>query len=111
MANLAGGEGTGYAANGDALGPRATAGVQVNEISIELLREKLLTFSGASLNEADVVKLLGDLLDSGGGVTLELQDVRIKLIRREGRFSLKKDDSRRPSSMPPHGSSLPPRGR
>jgi hypothetical protein len=73
----------------------------LNEVSSEQLRDKLLAVLGSQLQEHEVIKLLFDLLNSGGGVTLELDDIRLKLIRRDGKFGLKKEDSRRTSTVPP----------
>lgn len=72
----------------------------MNEVSSELLRDKLLAIVGSQLQDQEVMKLLCDLLSCGGGVTLELDDIRLKLIRREGRFGIKKEDPRR-STVPP----------
>lgn len=74
----------------------------MNEVSNEQLRDKLLALVGAQVTEADVTKLLAELLSCGGAVTLEIDDVRMKLIRREGRLSFKREDARRVSTMPPH---------
>ena len=80
----------------------------MSEVSSEHLRERLTGLAGAQLPDADVLKLLHDLIGCGGSVTLELDEMRVKLIRREGRFILKKEDSRRPSSsMPPRASRRP----
>lgn len=73
----------------------------MNEVSSEQLRDRLLAMIGSQLQDPEVMKLLADLLSCGGGVTLELEDVRLKLIRREGRFSVKKEDIRRSSTVPP----------
>jgi hypothetical protein len=73
----------------------------LNEVSSELLRDKLLAIIGSQLQDQEVIKLVSDLLSCGGGVTLELDDIRLKLIRREGRFGIKKEDSRRTSTVPP----------
>lgn len=75
----------------------------MTEVSSEWVRDKLLALTGAQVTEADVSKLLMELLSCGGGVTLELEDVRVKLVRREGRLSFKREDLRRVSTMPPHG--------
>ena len=72
----------------------------MNEVSAEMMRDKLLALLGSQLQDAEVVKLLADLLSCGGGVTLELDEVRVKLIRREGRFGMKKEE-RRSSTVPP----------
>jgi hypothetical protein len=79
----------------------------LSDVSSEKLRERLLALTGAQLPEVDLIRLLGDLISCGGGVTLELDEVRLKLIRREGRFMLKKDEQRRSSTVPPHGSRRP----
>jgi DNA repair protein RadC len=67
--------------------------------SPERLRERLSALGGAQLSEAEVIKLLTDLINFGGGVSLELDELRVKLIRREGHFALK--DARAHSSLPP----------
>jgi hypothetical protein len=82
---------------------RFTEGAALTEVSSEQLRDKLLALVGSAVTEAEVSKLLAELLSCGGGVTLELDDVRVKLIRREGRFSIKKEDLRRTSTAPPRG--------
>jgi hypothetical protein len=46
------------------------------------------------------------LIGCGGGVTLEFNDMRLKLIRREGRFILK-EERRSSSSIPPRASRRP----
>jgi hypothetical protein len=79
----------------------------LTEGSSEKLRERLLALAGAHLPEVDVVRLLNELIGCGGGVMLELEDVRFRLIRREGRFMLKKEDLRRSSSIPPRASRRP----
>jgi hypothetical protein len=78
----------------------------LTEVSSELLRDKLLALAGAQVSEAEVSRLLAELLSCGGGVTLELDDLRLKLVRREGRFTFKKEESRRASSFPPKNSGL-----
>jgi hypothetical protein len=76
----------------------------------EILRERLQAMTGNPVADADVARLLMELLAAGDGVTLELEEGRWKLIRRDGRFVLKKDDARaRQSTMPPRYSNRPPR--
>jgi hypothetical protein len=80
----------------------------LSEVSTEHLRERLIGMAGAQLPDSDVLKLLADLIGCGGGVTLELDEMRVKLLRREGRFVLRKEDLRRTSSsMPPKASRRP----
>jgi hypothetical protein len=80
----------------------------LSDDAIELLRERLHALTGNPIADADVARLLTDVVAAGGGVTLEVDDGRWKLIRRDGRFVLKKEDSRaRPSTMPPRPSSRP----
>jgi hypothetical protein len=74
-------------------------GVQLSEVSPERLRERLSALGSAQLSEADVIKLLTELISCGGGVSLELDELRVKLIRREGHFALK--DGRTHSTFPP----------
>lgn len=73
-------------------------GAPVAEVSPERVREKLVALTG-QLSEGDVIKLLTELLAVGGGVSLEIDELRVKLIRREGHFALK--DGRTHSSLPP----------
>lgn len=74
-------------------------GVPLTEVSAERVREKLGALGSTQLSEADVIKLLTELINCGGGVSLELDELRVKLIRREGHFALK--DGRSHSSLPP----------
>jgi hypothetical protein len=74
-------------------------GVPLTEVSAERLRERLSALGNSQLSEADVIKLLTELINCGGGVSLELDELRVKLIRREGHFALK--DGRPHSSLPP----------
>jgi hypothetical protein len=71
----------------------------LTEVSPERLRERLSALGSSQLSEADVIKLLTELINCGGGVSLELDELRVKLIRREGHFALK--DGRPHSSLPP----------
>jgi hypothetical protein len=67
-----------------------------------ILRERLNALLGGHITDTDAIKLIADVINTGGGVNIELDDGRWKLIRRDGRFVLKKDEPRaRPSSMPP----------
>ena len=71
----------------------------MTEVSPDRVRERLGTLSGNPLSEADVIKLLTELLKCGGGVSLELDELRVKLVRREGHFLIK--DGRIHSTNPP----------
>ena len=72
------------------------------DATLEILRERLQALAGAQLPDGDIVKLLTEIVACGGGINVELEDGRWKLIRRDGHFVLKKDDARpRPSTMPP----------
>ena len=73
----------------------------MTEVSPERVREKLGALTG-HLSESEVIKLLTELLAVGGGVSLEIDELRVKLIRREGHFALK--DARTHSSLPPRSS-------
>jgi hypothetical protein len=76
----------------------------------DILRERLHAMSGNLVPDADIERLLVEVLAAGGGITLDLGEARWKLIRRDGRFALKKDDVRaRPSTIPPRYSNRPPR--
>ena len=71
----------------------------MTDVSRERVREKLIALGGSQLTEADVIRLLTELISCGGRVTLELDELRVKVIRREGHFALKEDRSH--SSLPP----------
>lgn len=73
----------------------------MSDVSTEHLRDKLLALVGSQVTEADVARLLVEVLGCGGGVTLDLNELRLKLLRREGKLTFKKEDARRASSMPP----------
>jgi len=81
-------------------------GFSFSELSSDRVRERLLSLMNAHVSESDVIKLLIELIGCGGGVSLELDELRIKLVRREGHFALK--DGRVHSSFPPR-SVRPPR--
>lgn len=66
-----------------------------------LLRDRLNGLVGVQMDADEVAKLLGDVISEGGGVTIETDDGRYRLVRREGKYELKKSDLRR-SSFPPY---------
>lgn len=70
---------------------------------IDSVRGKLSALAGTPLEDQDVAALLGEVMASGGGVQIEIDDgTRYKLIRRDGKFVLTKDSSRaRSSTVPP----------
>jgi hypothetical protein len=69
---------------------------------IDSLRGKLSALAGAPLDDLEVAELLAEIVSSGGGVHVEIDDgSRFKLIRRDGKFVLTKDARNRPSTMPP----------
>lgn len=70
----------------------------MTDVSPDRLRERLGALAGNVLSEADVIKLLTELLNCGGGVSLELDAMHVKLVRREGHFVLK--DSRFSTNPP-----------
>lgn len=82
----------------------------MTDVSTELVRDKLLALIGAQATEVDLTRVLTELLRGGGGVTLEFDDVRLKVVMREGRYHFKREDLRR-SSLPPRASNMPPRSR
>lgn|GEM_PF-5630589 len=82
----------------------------MTDVSTELVRDKLLALIGSHATEADLARVLAELLKGGGGVTLEFDDVRLKVVMREGRYHFKREDLRR-SSLPPRASNMPPRSR
>lgn len=74
-------------------------GAPVTDVSPDRVRERLGALAGSPLSEADVIKLLTEWLNCGGSVNLELDQLHVKLVRREGHFMIK--DSRIHSTNPP----------
>jgi hypothetical protein len=73
----------------------------LNDIALSSLRDRLSGLVGSTLSDEDIVRLVADVLRSGGSVSFEVDDTRFKLLKRESRLMLKRDDPRRPSTMPP----------
>ncbi len=75
----------------------------MTETDLEYIRSKLSSLAGVALSDADVLALLAEIVKSGGGVHVELNEgTRYRLIRRDGKFLLSKESSRaRLSSTPP----------
>ncbi|MDD9945010.1 MAG: hypothetical protein OXU20_28465 [Myxococcales bacterium] len=69
-------------------------------MTVGMLRDRLNGLLGAQLSESEVAKLIEDVVSAGGGVNIETDDGRYRLVRREGKYELRKAD-RRPSSHPP----------
>lgn len=65
------------------------------------LRTKLLALAGVPLTDEIVPGLLLEVVSEGGGVTLDVENMRFKLLRRDGKFLLKKEDPRSQSTIPP----------
>ena len=70
-------------------------------MSLSMLRDRLNGLLGTQVADSDLVKLLEDVISTGGGIVIEADEQRFRLVRREGKFELKKMDPRRPSSVPP----------
>jgi len=70
------------------------------ESDIDNLRNRLAGVAGAQLDDGDVASLLAAVIGAGGGVSIELDEARFKLIRRDGKFVLTRDPGRRGSSPP-----------
>lgn len=66
-----------------------------------MLRDRLNGLLGTQLTDDEVLKLVEEAISTGGGVVIEADEQRFRLVRREGKFELKKMDPRRPSSIPP----------
>ncbi|MDH5670513.1 MAG: hypothetical protein OEZ06_00080 [Myxococcales bacterium] len=71
------------------------------ESDIANLRGRVMGLTGMSLGDADVVKLLSDVLSGGGGVQIHLDDTGFKLTRREGKFVITREPRAYPSNTPP----------
>ena len=73
----------------------------MSEADPNALQGKLAALAGQSIADGDVPALLQEVVAEGGGVTLDVDHVRFKLLRRDGKFVLKREDPRSPSTMPP----------
>jgi hypothetical protein len=73
----------------------------MSEDAPDTLRAKLLALTGVPLADEAVPELLLEVVSEGGGVTLDLDNIRFKLLRRDGRFLIKKEDPRSQSTIPP----------
>jgi hypothetical protein len=73
------------------------------EDELNSLRAKLASLVGVPLDDLEVVRLLGEAIKGGGGVSIELDEAsRYRVIRRDGKLQLHKEGSRgRPSTLPP----------
>lgn len=65
------------------------------------VKARLTALVGMPIEDEEIARLLSDVSRDGGGVTIEVGGVRFKLLRRDGRFLLKKDDPRHLSTAPP----------
>lgn len=70
-------------------------------MNLSHLKSKLQVLLGAQLTGEDVHVLLREVVANGGGVTIDLDDIRYRLVSREGKFGLKVVERRRTSTIPP----------
>ena len=57
---------------------------------------------GVQLSADEVYQLLQEVVACGGGVTVDVdEELRFRLIQRDGRFELKRAERRRTSTLPP----------
>lgn len=73
----------------------------MSEDAPDNLRAKLMALAGVPLEDEVVPTLLLEVVNEGGGVTLDIDAARFKLLRRDGKFLLKKEDPRSQSTIPP----------
>lgn len=73
----------------------------MSEDAPDALRAKLMALAGVPLADDVVPTLLLEVVSEGGGVTVDIDNMRFKLLRRDGRFLLKKEDPRSQSTIPP----------
>ena len=69
-------------------------------MEIDAIWGKLNGMAGTPFDQGELVKTLLDVFKAGGGVSIDLDGGRFKIMRREGKFILRRDDLR-PSTMPP----------
>jgi hypothetical protein len=69
----------------------------------EIVRSKLSGVLGSPLDDAELIKLLTEIVAGGAGLYVEVDDTtRFRLIRRDGKFVVVRDQGRsRLSSFPP----------
>lgn len=66
------------------------------------LQAKLSALLSQHLADEDLLQLLREVLREGGGLTVEMEDLRCRIVERDGHFSLKHVDRKRPSTIPPY---------
>ena len=73
----------------------------IQAVNSSQLKGRMSALLGQQLSDAEALQLLQDVAAGCGGLTIELDDARYRLIVREGKFSLKLSERRRVSSIPP----------
>jgi len=65
------------------------------------LKSRVQALLATQLGADEVYQLLKEVIAVGGGVTLDLDDQRFRLVQRDGVFGLKRVEHRRSSTLPP----------
>lgn len=73
----------------------------MNDADPSALQGKLSSLAGQPIADEDVAAVLRDVVAEGGGISIDVDHVRFKLLRRDGKFVLKKEDPRSQSTIPP----------
>ena len=60
----------------------------VSTAKLSNLRDRLNAARASRLTEAELSQLLLEIIGAGGGVTLDVDDSRYKIFRREGHYSI-----------------------
>lgn len=69
-------------------------------VSISFLRDRLQALRGVPVDDLELSELLTQIIESGAGVTIDVDGTRFRIIRRDNAFTLKAVDAR-PSTIPP----------
>lgn len=67
-------------------------------MTLRQIRDRLNGLVTGHVNDLDLLHLLEDTIDAGGGVLIEADGSRYRLVRREGRFEIRKIGG---STLPP----------
>lgn len=74
----------------------------MSDTDIAYLRNRLNGVAGTALTDDEMLELVKHVVQKGGGVRFEVDEVSYQLIRRDGRFIVRREGaSSRPSTTPP----------
>lgn len=68
-------------------------------VSLSFLRDRLAGLRSVHLDDLELTELLTQIIDAGGGITIDIETARYRIIRRDNAFVVKPAD--RSSTHPP----------